>query len=293
MATVYLNGSYLPRERALVSVDDRGFTFGDGIYEVVRVVDERIFLWEAHAERMTRGLAAIRIPFGPSEVAGLRAVVERLLRDNDLTSGEATVYLQVTRGAATRVHRFPPAGTPPTVYAAASAFTPSDEMREKGVKAITFPDFRWARCDLKTVNLLGAVLARQAAAEAGAYEALLLRDGVLTEGAATNACVVLDGTLRTYPLSNYILPGITRAVVVELARELGLALREEPVTHEELRRSDEIFIVGTTTDVTGVTALDGRAVGVGAPGPVTRRLQEAFLARLYEAGAATATANMR
>jgi len=287
MTTVYLNGEFIPKDRATVSVDDRGFIFGDAIYEVVRVIDGRIFEWDAHAERMARGLAGIRIAFDCAAVATLRGVCERLVADNGLDEGEATVYMQVSRGAAPRTHYFPPAGVKPTVYAAASRFVVTRAHRETGVKAITFPDFRWLRCDLKTVNLLGAVLARQAATEAGAYEAILLRDGVVTEGAATNAFAVVDGTLRTHPLGNLILPGITRQVVVELIREQEIRFEERPVTQGELLRASELFVCGTTTDVSPVVTLDGKPVGGGAPGPVTRRLQAALDARLYAAAVAS------
>jgi D-alanine transaminase len=286
MSTVYLNGEYIPKERATISVDDRGFIFGDGIYEVVRVVESRIFEWGAHAERLARGLAGLRIAFGARDVSRLKEVCERLVRDNGLTEGEATVYLQVTRGAAPRTHHFPPPDTAPTVYVAATRFIVPVAQRENGVAAITFPDLRWARCDLKTVNLLGAVLARQAAVAAGAYEAILLRDGVVTEGAATNAFAVIHGTIRTYPLSNYILPGITRKVVVELIAELGLSFAMDPVTQEELPGADELFVTGTTTDVTPVVTLDGRPVGNGSPGPAARMLQEALTARMYAPAAA-------
>jgi D-alanine transaminase len=281
MSTVYLNGEFIPKERAMISVDDRGFIFGDGIYEVVRVVEGRIFEWGPHAERLVRGLAGLRIALGTRDVSSLKDVSERLVRDNGLTEGEATVYLQVTRGAALRTHHFPPPDTAPTVYAIATRFVVPLAQRENGVAAITFPDFRWARCDLKTVNLLGAVLARQAAAEAGAYEAILLRDGVMTEGAATNAFAVIGGTIRTYPLSNYILPGITRKVVVELIADLGLALATDPVTQGQLVDVDELFLTGTTTDVTPVVTLDGKAVGNGRPGPTAKMLQEALTARMY------------
>lgn len=285
MNTVFLNGEYLPKDQARVSVDDRGFVFGDGIYEVVRVIEGRIFAWGEHAARMTRGLSEVRIPYTAADVARFEAVCNKLVADSDLKAGEATVYLQVTRGAAPRTHYFPPAGTPPTVYAAASRFTPSREMREKGVKAITVPDFRWSRCDLKTVNLMGAVLARQAAREADAYEALMIRDGMLMEGAATNAFAVIDGVVRTYPLSNYILPGITRQYVLDAARDVGVTVSEEPVTMAQMLKAPELFIVGTTTDVAPIVTLDGKPVGSGAPGPITKKVQEAFLARLYGAAA--------
>lgn len=283
MGTVYLNGEFVPKERAVVPVDDRGFVFGDGIYEVVRVIEGRIFAWAEHAQRMARGLREVRIGFGANDVAALEAVCERLIANNDLAAGEATVYLQVTRGVAPRLHHFPPADTRPTVYAAASRFTPSRDMREKGIAAILLPDIRWARCDIKTVNLMGAVLARQSAREAGAYEALLIRDGMLTEGAATNAFVVVDGVVRTCPLSNYILPGITRQHVIDTARDVGATVVEVPVTQQQLLAADEAFVVGTTTDVAPIVSIDGRPVGTGAPGVLTRRIQAAFLARLYEA----------
>lgn len=281
MTTVYLNGEFLPRELARLSVDDRGFVFGDGIYEVVRVIEGRIFAWGDHSARMAHGLSTVRIPFSSGEVDGLEAVCNRLIAENDLKAGEATIYMQVTRGAAPRTHYFPPAGTPPTVYAAASRFTPSADMRDKGIKAITFPDFRWARCDLKTVNLMGAVLAREAAHAVGAYEALLIRDGMLTEGAATNAFAVIGGVVRTYPLSNYILHGISRQYAVEAAREIGLNVVEEPVTQAEMLGAEELFIAGTTTDIAPIVSLDGKPVGNGTPGPVTKRVQDAFLAKLY------------
>jgi D-alanine transaminase len=283
MTTVYLNGVFLPKEKAVISVEDRGFIFGDGIYEVVRVIDGRIFEWDMHAARLARGLMGIRIAFEGASIDGLKGVCERLVADNGLTDGEAIVYMQVSRGAAPRTHHFPPAGTVPTVYAVASRFVVPRADRESGVKAVTFPDFRWLRCDLKTVNLLGAVLGRQAAAEAGAYEAILLRDGIVTEGAATNAFFVIDGTLRTHPLGNLILPGVTRQVVVDLIRESGIELVEKPVTQSELLRASEIFLCGTTTDVTPVISLDSVPVGSGAPGPVTKRLQPLLEARLYAA----------
>jgi D-alanine transaminase len=283
MTTVYLNGEFIPKERATISVEDRGFIFGDGIYEVVRVIDGKIFEWPSHAARLARGLSGIRILVEAGQVDALKDVCERLVIDNGLSDGEATVYMQLSRGAAPRTHHFPPAATRPTVYASASRFVVPRDQREMGVRAISFPDFRWLRCDLKTVNLLGAVLARQAATEAGAYEAILLRDGVVTEGAATNAFAVVDDVLRTHPLGNLILPGITREVVVELIKENGTTLVETPVTQSELLRATELFICGTTTDVTPVVTLDDKPVGNGKPGPATRRLQALLEARLYAA----------
>jgi len=285
MAIVYLNGRFVPEAEALIPANDRGFIFGDGIYEVVRILEGRVFAWDAHAARMTQGLAGIRIDaFGASDVAALHDVCTRLVRENDLATGEATVYLQVSRGAATRTHHFPPAGTPATVYAAAQRFTPNFAMRDHGAKGITFADIRWARCDLKTVNLLGPVLARQAAKEHDAYEAILHRDGMVTEGAATNAFAVIDGVLRTHPLTHHILPGITRAILMEIIRELGIPCEERPVSLQELPGVDELFVCGTTTDVQPIVTLDGKPVGGGVPGPITVRIKEAFATRLYGRG---------
>jgi D-alanine transaminase len=179
---VYLNGEYVPRDRALVPVDDRGFLFGDGIYEVTRAVRGRLFEPARHARRLRRGADGLRLALPAGAEDALTAVAERLLAENGLTDGEATVYVQVTRGAAPRTHQFPPAGTPLTVFAAASRLTPPDAVRARGAAAVTYPDVRWGRCDLKTVNLLPNVLAKQAAAEAGAYEGVFVRDGVVTEG---------------------------------------------------------------------------------------------------------------
>lgn len=288
MTTVYLNGEYLPKERAMVSVEDRGFIFGDGIYEGVRSIDGKMFEWAAHEDRMTTGLAGLRINFGRAQVAELEAVCEKLVHDNGFADGEAFLYLEVTRGTAPRVHHFPGADTKPTVFVNATKFVVPRALREKGGKAVMFPDMRWARCDWKTVNLIGSVLARQAASEAGAYEAILHKNGVITEGAATNVFAVIDGTLRTHPLSHSILPGVTRKVVLALAEELGISIVEEPIPEDSLAGASEIFLCGSTTDVTPVVMLDARAIGDGTPGPITVRLREALDARMYSPATATA-----
>ncbi|HEX8106589.1 MAG TPA: D-amino-acid transaminase [Kofleriaceae bacterium] len=281
MTTVYLNGEYVPHERAVISVDDRGFVFGDGIYEGIRAIEGQIFEWQAHADRMIDGLTGIRIEFGADRVAALRGVCERLLRDNQLTTGDAFLYLQVTRGSAPRAHAFPPAGTPPSVYVSASRLARRVDQQQSGVKAVTYPDLRWARCDWKTINLLGSVLARQAAVDAGAFEAVMLRDGVVTEGASSTIFGVVDGVLRTHPLGHRILPSVTRKVVMALIAELRLPVEERAISEAELRRVDELFLCGTANNVTPIISLDGRPVGAGTPGPLTAQLREALDARLY------------
>jgi D-alanine transaminase len=283
---VYLNGQFLPREKATLSVDDRGFIFGDGIYEVTRVVNGKLFEADRHMRRLQYGLRGISIepPLTTDQIIDIHY---QLIRENGLTSGEATVYLQITRGAAPRTHYFPPAGTAPTVFLSAQAFTPNKSQREAGGTAVTYPDIRWSRCDLKTVNLLGAVMAKQAAVAAGSLEAVFIRDGVITEGSHTNVFGVIGGELRTYPRSNYILPGITRDVVLELAVEEGINVRETPILQTEIGKLEELFVTGTTSDVSPIIQLDGKPIGSGKPGPITKQLMAAMDRRLYSDVAAS------
>jgi D-alanine transaminase len=278
---VFLNGAFVARDRALVPVDDRGFLFGDGVYEVVRLVAGRYVDGDRHRDRLARSLAELRLEGGIEDGTALLDIGLDLLARNRIgVGGQALVYLQVTRGVARRRHAFPPAGTPPTVFVAASGFVPQRDLMETGVAAVTHPDLRWHRCDIKSVNLLPNVLANQKATEQGAYEAILVRDGVVTEGTRSNVFAVVDGVLRTHPTGPAILPGVTRAVVVELAREAGLHVEERAFSAAELAKAAEVFATGTTTDVTPVVAVDGRAVGSGQPGPVARRLGALLTARM-------------
>ncbi|HET9986470.1 MAG TPA: D-amino acid aminotransferase [Longimicrobiales bacterium] len=271
---VYLNGEIIPHESARIPVDDRGFLFADGVYEVARVYDGRPFKMDAHLARMAEGLRATRIEL--PELDRLSAVADDLLDRNQLRGGGATVYFQVTRGAAPRKHAFP-AGVAPTVYVAAKSFQDYPaEYFTAGVGAIRVADTRWARCDIKSVALLPNVLANQAAHEAGAFEALFVRDGVLIEGSHSNLMGVVDGTVVTYPKCNYILGGITRDVVLDLARRLGIPTREGPILEDRLADVTELFLSGTTTEVMPITRLDGRPVADGKVGPITRRLQAAY-----------------
>ncbi len=282
---VYLNGQFLPRSEAKLSVDERAFFFGDGIYEVTRAIGGRLFEWARHLRRLERGLREMRLT--PS-ITGeeLESISLRLLRDNDFTDGEAAVYLEITRGAAPRTHHFPPPGTPCTIFLSATRFTPPHEVRAKGGTAVTFPDFRWARGDIKSLNLIPSVLAKQHAVDNSATEAIFVRDGAMTEGSHTNVFGVLDGELRTYPESNYILAGITRDVVLELAAELGIPVRLMPIFTPEFAHIEELFITGTTSDVMPIVALNGLPVGDGRPGRITMSLYEALVPRLAATGAA-------
>jgi len=283
--TVYLNGQYLPVEQAKLSVLDRGFIFGDGVYEVWRVIDGKLFEHARHDRRLCRGLKALELVVPDRDVDALVGVAERLLRDNDLASGEGTFYLEITRGPAPRTHAYPPAGTKPTIFAMVSRFEVPHAARAAGAKAITQPDLRWLHCDIKTVQLLPNVMAKQKAQVAGALEAIFVRDGIVTEGTHTSVLGVKNGELRTHPLSPLILPSVTRELVIEIAREQGIPVREEALTVHELFALDELFVSGTTTDVTPIVDLDGKRIGSGKPGPISRALYAGLQSRLY-AGAA-------
>lgn len=268
-----LNGIPSSLEEARVSVNDRGFLFGDGAYEVIRTYDGAPFLAEGHLDRLDRSLRELRIT--PDWDRGtLSGWIDQALAAAGYAN--AKVYIQVTRGTAPRNHPFP--DVPPTTLVAVSEIhnLPEQLVRE-GVAVISTPDIRWGRCDIKSLNLLPNVLAKQAAWEAGAFEALLVAEnGELREGAASNLFVVMDGTVVTPALGPHILAGVSRAYVIGLARDAGLPVAERPLLLDELFRADEVFLSGTTIELVGVAAVDGKTVGGGRPGPVTRRLFEAF-----------------
>lgn len=271
---VYLNDQFTPKDEARISPDDRGFSFADGAYEVIRAYGGRFFRKQEHLARLERSLRELRI--AAPDTRSLGEVGVQLLQHNHLQDADALLYIQVTRGAAPRRHSFPDPGTPPTVYASASPFRQSREKWEGGVKAIVVPDTRWARCDIKSVALLPNVLASQQASEQGAHEALFVRDGVVTEGAHSNFCAVLDGQLVTHPRTNRILAGVTRQVVLDLCHALDIPVREMPVLEGQLREASELMITSTTVEVTPVVQLDDWRVDDGEPGPITTRLQRAF-----------------
>ena len=277
---VYINGRYVAAGEATISALDRGFIFGDGVYEVWRVVRGQLFEAARHQARLERGLRELRIARpADGSLEHLTAIGERLLKENDLTDGDATLYVEITRGTAPRTHYFPPAATTPTLLVMASAFAPSD-ARFTGARVITQPDVRWLRCDLKTIQLLPNVMARQAATEAGASEAIFVRDGKITEGTHTTVFAVIDGMLRTHPANHLVLPGVTRDVVIELAPDAGIVVREEAIDIDDVSRATELFLTGTTTDVTPIVAVDGRPIGNGSPGPVARALLDRLLERM-------------
>ncbi len=271
--TVYWNGSFIPKSDAHVSPDDRGFLFGDGVYEVVRSYRGKWFRRTEHLDRMARGMRAIRIE-GPA-VDLLAEICDTLLDRNGFTGGDAVVYLQVTRGAAPRTHYFPDPPVPATVYGTIGPLRPKGDPAV-GVAVITVPDLRWTRCDIKTVGLLANCLANQQARDAGATDAVFVRDGIALEGTATSFFGLLGGVVRTAPTSNYILPSITRQVVLELCASLDIPVELVPIRTEELEHADEMFLAGTTMEIMPIVRLDGRPVSDGEPGAVTRKLQEEF-----------------
>ncbi|MEO8445069.1 MAG: aminotransferase class IV [Gammaproteobacteria bacterium] len=273
MATAWFNGQFMSLADVRVSPLDRGFLFGDAVYEVIPAYAGQAFLLAAHLDRLERSLREVRIR-NPYDRAGWEALVTGLIQRNG--GGSLAVYLQVTRGADVgRDHVFPGAHVPPTVFGMVSPVSEPHPDRQ-GVVAITRPDQRWQRCDIKSTALLANVLARQDAREANAGETLLLRDGQLTEGSASSVILVEDGALVRRPAGNDVLPGTTTDAVFAVARQLGCICRDEPITEERLRQADEIWVAAATRGVVPVVQLDGRPVGGGEPGPVWRRVAAAF-----------------
>jgi D-alanine transaminase len=269
----YVNGRFMPIEEATVSIDDRGFQFADGVYEVVSTYGGQPYAMAAHLERLQRSLQEIRIPF---DVASLPAIVEEGIRRASFD--EALVYLQITRGVAPRHHEFPAEPpTPTVVMTVKQLWRPNPALHETGVSVISTPDLRWKRCDIKSIALLPNILAKQLAHEAGAYEALLVdNQRRVTEGSSTSSFRVAGGAVFTSPPGPHILPSITRGVLIELITGLGIELHEEFSTVDAYRAADEVFLAGTTTEAMPVIQIDDTRIGDGTPGPVTRRIRQAF-----------------
>jgi len=273
MPTIYLNGQFLPLEAARIPVMDRGFLFGDGVYEVIPVYSRRPFRLHEHLGRLQASLDGIRLanPHTPREWENLIARIVELAESED-----QGIYLQVTRGSGPRDHAFPKT-VQPTVFILPLQLTPpARELVESGVAAITAADNRWLRCDIKATSLLPNVLLRQLSVDAGCAETLLLRDGFLSEGSASNAFVVENGLLLAPPKSNLMLPGITYDVVLELARQHGIAHAVRPIGEAELRAASEVWITSSTKEVLAITTLDGQPVGDGRPGPMFRQMHAAY-----------------
>ncbi|WP_310447436.1 D-amino acid aminotransferase [Thiobacillus sp.] len=270
---VYLDGRFMPLADARVSVLDRGFVFGDGVYELVPVYSRKPFRLEEHLRRLQHSLDGIRLA-NPHGVAVWRELIEQLIAQQDFD--DQSVYLQITRGVAPRDHAFP-AGVAPTVFMFAQPLVSATaEQKSAGVCAITAPDIRWGRCDIKAISLLANVLARQQAVEAGCAETVMLRDGFFSEGAASNIFVVKDGVLRAPPPSRLILTGITYDVVLELAAAHGIPAELRAISEAELRDADELWMTSSTKEIMPIVSLDGVPVGDGKQGPMARQMDALY-----------------
>lgn len=274
MNIAFINGHFLPSEQIRISPDDRGFLFGDGVYEVVRWYQGFFFDIENHLRRLKRSMSEIRISWTESD--SFPVIANKLIRLNDLDDRQALVYLQVTRGAAPRTHAFPSPAISPTVYAFASGFKPDNELMSDGIDVILRQDIRWSRCDIKSVSLLPNIITFQEAVDQGSKECIYIRNGVITEGSHSNVFFIINGTLYTHPESFMILSGITRKNVLRIARESGVPVLEEGVTESMLNEISEAFITNTSSEIAPVISIDGIKVGKGIPGPVTKLLRSKF-----------------
>ena len=287
---VYLNGKILPIEEAKISVLDRGFIFGDGVYELVPVYSRVPFRLEEHLARLERSLEAARIR-NPLTRAQWREAIAKLVAAQP--GEDQGVYFQVTRGVAKRDHAFPRDAEPTVFIMSNPLVNPPAEQVEKGAAAVSAADERWLRCDIKSISLIGNVLARQRSADAGAAETILFRDGRLTEASASNVFIVSKGAIQGPPKSNLILPGITYDVIVELAASNGMPMELRELSRAEVLAADEIWVTSSSKEVLAIVALDGKPVGSGRPGPVFRRmygLYQDFKRQVMRAGKEKAAA---
>ncbi len=275
------NHCFLEKDLVRIAPDDRGFTFGDGIYEVLKAYRANLFKIERHLERLGRSLAAINLP--KFELKSLHPIINELLVRNELKECDAKIYIQITRGCAPRDHAFPSAKTPLTVFISTTSVQSKSELLKNGAKAILVDDFRWGRCDIKQIGLLAGVLANQKAKEADAYEAIFVRNGKITEGTHTNFCALINNKLHTHPANNHILSGITRAVVIDICSDLKIPVIEEPIAVnyllDEIRADStliECLVLGTITEIMPIIQLNDHIIGSGKPGPLSRQLQQQF-----------------
>ncbi|BAH43279.1 MULTISPECIES: D-amino-acid transaminase [Brevibacillus] len=272
---LYVDGKWVEEGQVAVHPEDRGYNFGDGIYEVVRIYKGRMYQWDGHLTRLFRSAKEIKmeLPWSAEELTDL---ANQLITKNNITENDdASLYLQVSRGSAPRVHDIPSGIQPVIMGFVRRKDRPVADMK-KGLTAQLVEDIRWLRCDIKTLNLLGAVLVKQYAKDAGAQESILHRNGVITECSASNLFVVKNGELYTHQADNLILHGITRQVVIDLARNNGITVHEEAFDIAFLKQADEVFLTSTTAEIMPLISVDGVAVGNGQPGPVVLTLQDLF-----------------
>lgn len=268
----FKDGEFLKEEQISVAVNDRGYSFGDGVYEVIKVYDGMLYTAQEHLERLQQSAEKVRMSL-PYTIEQLTGFAEKLKNDNQLDVGH--IYMQVTRGVAPRAHQFPENCVPVVIGYTVENPRPMEHL-EQGTAMKSVEDMRWLRCDIKSLNLLGNVLAKQEAFEEGCQEALFVRDGLVREGSASNVFGIKDGKLHTHPANNFILNGITRRVVLQLAENLAIPVEEKEFTLEEALNMDEFFFTSTNAEITPVVTIDKQPVGQGVPGPLTRKLQSAF-----------------
>jgi D-alanine transaminase len=274
METGYLNGSFIPRDQITISPDDRGFLFGDGVYEVVRWYEGFFFDIEGHLNRLKRSMRELRINWSDPEL--FPSISLELIKQNKLEDKPSLVYFQVTRGAAPRTHAFPSPEVKPTIYAYAWSCATDPASRESGIKVMLKEDIRWSRCDIKSIALLANAISFQEAAANGLKECIFVRNGLITEGSRSNIFFVIDKTLFTHPESNWVLSGVTRKNVLRIAHDEGIRIREEALQENRIRFAQEAFITNTSAEVTPVIDIGGNTIGDGLPGPITRLLSAKF-----------------
>ncbi|CAN7254710.1 D-amino-acid transaminase [Rossellomorea sp. LjRoot5] len=273
MNTVFVNGELIDRDKAKVDIEDRGYQFGDGIYEVIRVYEGTTFTMKEHMGRLYQSAEKMKLSI-PYEEEDFTSKLLHLIDLNGVKDG--IVYVQVTRGVSARQHHFPSEDVVGSVIAYTKDFPVPAHQMKQGVTAKLVEDIRWLRCDIKSLNLLGNLLAKQEAATEGHFEAILHRGDTVTEGSSSNAFMVKNGVIYTHPVTNLILNGITRRVIEDLCRKNGISFQEETFSVSELMKAEEVFIASTTSEVMPVVEIDGQEIGEGTPGAVTKRLQELF-----------------
>ncbi|HEY2421767.1 MAG TPA: D-amino-acid transaminase [Neobacillus sp.] len=273
MKFAILNGEIIKRSEAKVDIDDRGYQFGDGVYEVIRVYNGKMFTAMEHLNRLVKSTDSIGISL-PFTIEQINGMLMALIEKNNLQIG--TIYLQITRGVAPRNHAFPTENVSPTLVVYTKEVERPIEHLRDGVKTILTEDIRWLRCDIKSLNLLGNLLAKQKAAVQGCYEAILHRGQDLTEGSSSNIFIVKNGVVITHASDNLILKGITKDVLLQICAQNKLFVEERTFTIEELEQADEVFLTSTTAEVMPINEVDGKKVKEGAPGPITRKLQILF-----------------
>ena len=278
MNIAYFNGTFIQKDQISISPDDRGFLFADGVYEVLRWYEGFFYDMNSHTTRLRRSLRELRMNWNNTDL--LPSIAGDLIKLNKLENQQAMIYLQVTRGVAKRTHYFPSSEIPPTVYAYAWGLVPDNQSKQSGIKVMLREDIRWSRCDIKSVALLANTISFQEAYENGMKECIFVRNGFITEGSHSNIFFVIDGTLFTHPESDRVLSGVTRKNILRIALDAGFKIREEALQETRIRFIQEAFITNTSAEVTPVIELGGKPLADGAPGRVTRLLQEKFDAEI-------------